>query len=47
MFLKTISAAIFACFISVNSWADNVSQIFGDGLFETNWGQSVRAVTRG
>ena len=38
MFKKIIPLLLL---ISFNSWADNVNQIFGDGIFETNWGQSL------
>jgi hypothetical protein len=41
MFKKIIPLLLL---ISFNSWADNVNQIFGDGIFETNWGQSFEEV---
>ena len=38
MFKKIVPLLLL---ISLSSWADNVSQIFGGGIFETNWGQSL------
>ena len=32
--------ALLLLLISFDSWADNINQIFGDGIFETTWGQS-------
>jgi hypothetical protein len=31
--------------ISFDSWADNINQLFGDGIFETTWGQSFEELT--